>query len=175
MNGSASFCASPIAVEKSSIANRCWRLALIEQAAVVIGLRVVGPDRDRLVEIVERVERLLLLPVDDAAADIGGRVVRIERQRLVVVGEREIELAGLAVDQRAVGVGLGVVRIEADRLVEVGERLLIAAGLAEHRAAHVVGLRVVRIALHDAGQRRDVGGEAASWLSSVSDVAAVER
>ncbi len=38
----------------------CCRCALIEQAAVVIGLGVVRADRDRLVEVLEGVERLLL-------------------------------------------------------------------------------------------------------------------
>jgi len=33
-------------------------LALIEQATIVIPLRAVGPQRDRLVEIAERVQRL---------------------------------------------------------------------------------------------------------------------
>ena len=50
-------------------------LALIEQAAIVIGFRIVGLQRDRLVEIGERLLVAALLRVDDAAAEIGRRIV----------------------------------------------------------------------------------------------------
>ena len=132
-------------------------LRLVEQAAVVIGLGVVGTDRDRLVEIGERRHALGLLAVDDAAADVGDRIIGVDRERAIVVGERAVELLGLAIDQAAVGVGLRVVRIEADGLVEVGERLLVTAGAAEHGAAHVESLRIGRVALDHLGERGDVG------------------
>ena len=132
-------------------------LALIEQAAIVIGFGVVGADRDRLVEVLEGIQRLFAYPIDDAAAEICRGVILVERDRLVVVGDCQIELAGLAFDQSAIAIGLRVVRIEAHGLVEIGQRLVVASGLAEHRAAHVVGLRVVGIALDDAAQRGQVG------------------
>ncbi len=47
-------------------------LALIEEATVVIGLRVVGPDRDRLVEVVERVDQLSAL-AKDGFKRVGGQ------------------------------------------------------------------------------------------------------
>ena len=68
-------------------------LPLIEQAAIVVRLGVVGLERDRLVEVVERLRAVPLLAVHDAAAEIGRRVGAIERERPVIVGEREIEPA----------------------------------------------------------------------------------
>src|SRR6202023_504692 len=132
-------------------------LALIERTAAVIGLRIVGLERDRLVEIGQGLGALALQALDHAAADIGHSVAGIERQRLVVIGRRQIELVGLAIDQAAIGIGLGVIRIEADRLVEIGQRLLVAPGFAEYRAAHVVGLRIVGMLFDDLAERRQVG------------------
>ena len=83
---------------KSSIANLMLTLPLIEQAAIVVRLGVVGLERDRLVEVVERLRAVPLLAVDDAAAEIGRRVGAVERKRPVVVGEREIELARVPID-----------------------------------------------------------------------------
>src|SRR4029079_8621853 len=72
--------------------------ALIEQAAIVVGLRVVWPDHDRFVEILQSLQRLFLLAIDDAAAEIRGIIIVVERQRLLVIGERRVELAGLPLD-----------------------------------------------------------------------------
>ena len=83
--------------------------ALIEQTAIVIGVGVVRLERDRLVEIAERIGGAALLAIDDAAAEISRRIVDVDRQRLVIVGERESELIGLAIDQSAVGIGLRVI------------------------------------------------------------------
>ena len=51
-------------------------MQLIEQTAIEIGRGVVGPDRNRLVEILER--RLRLLAIHPAAADIADGVVGID-------------------------------------------------------------------------------------------------
>ena len=132
-------------------------LALIEQATIVIILRHVGLQRDRLVEVLQRLDQLAFLALDQAASQIGGRVTCVDRDRLVVVGEGEIKPAGMPVDQRAVGVGLGIIRIETDRLVEIGERLGVLSGLSKDRATHVKRLRILRISHHHIGQRRDIG------------------
>ncbi len=157
MNGSACCWISPSAVEKSSTAYLCCRLRLIEKPALVIHLSVSGRHLDRAIEVVERVERATLGAIHLSASEVRERVVLVERERLVVVGERQVLLAHLAMHLAAVGVSLRVVGIDRDRAIEIGERFRVAPGAAEHAAAHVVGLRVVRIALHDFGERRDIG------------------
>ena len=100
-------------------------LALIEQAAIIIGLRVVGFSAIALLKSASDWALRPCFAVDDAAAEIGRRIRAIDRQRLVVIGERQIELTGLPIEQRPVGVGLRVIGIETDRLVEIGQRLLV--------------------------------------------------
>ena len=95
-------------------------LALIEQAALIISLRVVRLECDGLVQIGKRLRAAALFAVDDAAAKNGGHIAAVNGERLVVVGERQIGFAGPPIEERAVGVGLGVVAVKADRLVEVG-------------------------------------------------------
>src|SRR6202035_375754 len=60
-------------------------LALIEQAAIVIRLSVIGTKADRLVEILKRFPRLVPRLVDHAAAKPGRRVIGIEHQRPLVI------------------------------------------------------------------------------------------
>ena len=109
-------------------------LRLIQQSAIVEGLGIFRPQRDRLVEILQRLVVAALLTVDDAAAQISRRIRGIDRQGLVVVGKRQIELVDLAVDKRAIGIGLRIIGIETDRFVEIGQRLFSAAGFAINRS-----------------------------------------
>ena len=131
-------------------------LALIKQPAIVIGLRSIGPQRDGLVEVGQRLHRIALLPVDHAAPDIGRCIVAVDADGLVVVGECLIQFAVLAMQQAAIGIGLGVVGIEADRLVEIGERGVGISGVGLDRPAQIIGLRIVGVFLDDLGQRGEV-------------------
>ena len=100
-------------------------LALIEQAALIIRLCIVGLERDGLVQVGERLRAVTLCAVDDAAAKKLRRVAAVDGERLVVIGERQVEFAGPLIKQRAIGVGLGVVGVEADPLVEMASASLV--------------------------------------------------
>jgi hypothetical protein len=66
----------------------------MEQARIAIAFRIVGGERDRLVEILQCLGVLVAGLVDQAAAEIGGRVIGVERDRALDVGHRNIRAAG---------------------------------------------------------------------------------
>ncbi len=53
-------------------------LGLIDQAAIVIGAAICGPQGNGLVEIVECLIEMTRLTIDIATADIGGVILRIK-------------------------------------------------------------------------------------------------
>ena len=73
-----------------SSSERLWdvvlALRLVEEPAIVEGLRVGRVQLDRHVVVGERQVELALLPIDAAAPDIGGGIVRVDLDGAAVIG-----------------------------------------------------------------------------------------
>ena len=144
-------------VVKISDRLRVQALALIQQAAGVIGLRPFRIEAYRLVEVRQRIRQIALAAQQVGAADIGRGVVGVGGDGAGKIILRQIIAAGLAVGQRAIGIGGGVVGVELDRLRKIRNRLAVAPDLGQRDAPCVKRLGAGRVAAHDVVERFKIG------------------
>ena len=114
-------------------------------AALLVSLRV-GPQPDRMAEILDRAIPVLLVVVRPPTLEVGERVARIELDSLVEVLDGEIVLTQGNPGDAAIGEEDRLARVDPDRLLEIGQRLRrvvlrvmgdgpVAVGLGEVAAA----------------------------------------
>ncbi|HEV2162925.1 MAG TPA: hypothetical protein VGR52_11930 [Stellaceae bacterium] len=116
---------------------------LFAPAAPVPGVRLLGVDLYRNVEILFGVAEILFVPIGGAAVEIGVGIAGLQRDGMGVVRESEIVLAEMPPGDAAIDIGFGVVRLQPDRLRVILFGAVVLILFLERQAAIDIGVFVV--------------------------------
>ena len=125
----------------------------VRQAALMVGLGIVGGHLEDLIEPRQGLIRLLAGELERRDPEADGRRVGLEFQRAEVGGECLVDLA-LRLEDPALGqVGLGLMRVDLDGLVEPLQGRVVASELRLHLALADQGRDVFGVELEGAAIR----------------------